>query len=241
MPSWKKIITSGSSAALGSLTVTNSVTATSFTGSLQGSASYALTASFALNAGGGAAFPFTGSAIISGSLTVTGSLVATSFTGSIYSPKTVTDGTLITSTTSNTLAGSVFVPANTFAAGDFIKIFARVKKTTTTSSTRIRLYVNTSNSLSGATQIADSNASQFLRIASMERTFMVKNVTTDTEGLESAAIAFTDIDIAGTTLQGNAVQSYSIDWTTNQYIITAVQPNALPESQRLSGMYVMKI
>lgn len=179
--------------------------------------------------------------ISKGDSQITGSLVATSFTGSIYSPKTVTDGTLITSTNSNTLAGSVFVPANTLAAGDFIKIFARVKKTTTLSSTRIRLYVNTSNSLSGATQIADSNASQFLQIASMERTFMVKNVTTNTEGLEAAAIAFTDIDIAGTTLQGSTVQSYSIDWTTNQYIITAVQPNALSESQRLSGMYVMKI
>jgi len=73
MPSWKKIITSGSSAALSSLTVTNSVTATSFTGSLQGSASYALTASFALNGGGGAAFPFSGSAVISGSLFVSSS------------------------------------------------------------------------------------------------------------------------------------------------------------------------
>ena len=105
--------------------------------------------------------------ISKGDSQITGSLVATSFTGSIYSPKTVTDGTLITSTNSNTLAGSVFVPTNTLAAGDFIKIFARVKKTTTLSSTRIRLYVNTSNSLSGATQIADSNASQFLQIASM--------------------------------------------------------------------------
>ena len=38
------------------------------------SSSYALTASFALNGGGGAAFPYTGSAIISGSLEVTGSL-----------------------------------------------------------------------------------------------------------------------------------------------------------------------
>ena len=43
------------------------------------------------------------------------------------------------------------------------------------------------------------------------------------------------------TQSDSTVQSYSIDWTTDQYIITAVQPNALSESQRLSGMYVMKI
>jgi hypothetical protein len=54
------------------------------------SSSYALTASFALNGGGGAAFPFTGSAVITGSLVVTGS--ATISTGSLilYSYKNAT-------------------------------------------------------------------------------------------------------------------------------------------------------
>ena len=56
----------------GSLNVSGGIT-----GSLLGSASYATTASFALNGGGGSSFPFTGSAIISGSLLVTGSLNVT--------------------------------------------------------------------------------------------------------------------------------------------------------------------
>jgi hypothetical protein len=61
------------------LAVTGNVTATSFTGSLLGTASFATTASFALNAGGGGgtAFPFTGSAAITGSLGVTGSISLT--------------------------------------------------------------------------------------------------------------------------------------------------------------------
>jgi hypothetical protein len=46
MPNWKKLITSGSDAYLNSLNVSENVIATSFTGSLFGSASYALTASF---------------------------------------------------------------------------------------------------------------------------------------------------------------------------------------------------
>lgn len=41
MPSWKRVILSGSDAALNSLTVTQAVTSTSFTGSLQGTASFA--------------------------------------------------------------------------------------------------------------------------------------------------------------------------------------------------------
>jgi len=42
-------------------------------GSVQ-SASYALTASYALNGGGGNVFPFSGSAVITGSLTVRGTI-----------------------------------------------------------------------------------------------------------------------------------------------------------------------
>jgi hypothetical protein len=50
----------------------------SFTGALTGTASFATTASFALNAGGsGIGFPFTGSARITGSLIVTGSATIT--------------------------------------------------------------------------------------------------------------------------------------------------------------------
>ena len=48
------------------------------------SSSYALTASFALNGGGGSSFPYTGSARITGSLTVTGSVKASAgFIGSL--------------------------------------------------------------------------------------------------------------------------------------------------------------
>ena len=68
MPSWRKVITSGSDASL------NSLYAPHITGSLFGTASYAtqaLSASWA--PGGGASFPYTGSAEITGSLEVTGS------------------------------------------------------------------------------------------------------------------------------------------------------------------------
>ena len=79
----------------GSLNVSGSVTAESFTGSLFGSSSYALTASYALNGGGGgsgAGFPYSGSAVITGSLLVsgsgliiTGSTISTEgFTGSLF-------------------------------------------------------------------------------------------------------------------------------------------------------------
>ena len=50
MPNWRKLIVSGSDASLNSLNVTQNVTAQSFTGSLFGTASFAISASYALTA-----------------------------------------------------------------------------------------------------------------------------------------------------------------------------------------------
>jgi len=47
MPNWKKLIVSGSDASLNSLNVAQNVTAQSFTGSLFGTASFAISASYA--------------------------------------------------------------------------------------------------------------------------------------------------------------------------------------------------
>jgi len=81
------------------ISTNNRIVATSFTGSLQGTASFAVsssraisssfatTASFALNAGGGAGvgFPFTGSAQVTGSMGITGSLnVTAGVTASLF-------------------------------------------------------------------------------------------------------------------------------------------------------------
>lgn len=89
MPSWKKVITSGSDASLNSLNVTSGVT-----GSLLGTASYAtqaLSASYALTAsyapGGGNPFPFNGNAQISGSFGVTGSFVAITVNDAAFTRK----------------------------------------------------------------------------------------------------------------------------------------------------------
>jgi hypothetical protein len=86
----------------GSLNVSGSVTAESFTGSLFGSSSYALTASYALNGGGGgsgAGFPYSGSAVITGSLIVTGSAT---FTDSIIVDAILMTSSLVTTGLGNT-------------------------------------------------------------------------------------------------------------------------------------------
>jgi len=54
------------------------------TGSLFGSSSYALTASYALNGGGGSTFPYIGPAVISGSLLISGSGLTVSGSSSLF-------------------------------------------------------------------------------------------------------------------------------------------------------------
>jgi hypothetical protein len=87
----------------GSLVVTGSIT-----GSLQGTASFSTTSSFALNAGGGAGFPFNGTAVI------TGSIVLTSGSGF-----------------------PSLLASETLAAGDFVNIFSGgVRKASSTDTTK---------------------------------------------------------------------------------------------------------
>jgi transcriptional regulator GlxA family with amidase domain len=122
MPSWKKVVASGSDASFSSLTVDTFVSASSFngtfTGSLNGTASqaisssFALTASYALNGGSGQGFPFSGSAQITGSLGVTGSFSVNGNTGqTVFSSDAdtlVISGSLIV-TGSTSLTGSLSV------------------------------------------------------------------------------------------------------------------------------------
>ena len=121
MPSWKKIITSGSVAILSNVTA-SSYTG-SFTGSLNGTSSWAvsssraISSSYALNAlsssyalsasyaPGGAAFPYTGSADITGSLLVIGT---TTSSGSIL----VQDGSMGIVSTGTTNATEAFKVQN---------------------------------------------------------------------------------------------------------------------------------
>ena len=85
MPNWKKVLVSGSNASLNSLYVTNAVTASifsgSFTGSLFGTASHAVTSSFitASNVFG----PFGSNSVISSSFALTASYASFADNGGV--------------------------------------------------------------------------------------------------------------------------------------------------------------
>ena len=115
MPSWKKILASGSAASFSSVTSDTYISASSFngtfTGSLFGTSSQAISASYAATAsyllGYISPFPFTGSAQITGSLGLTGSLSVSGSAGTVFSSNA---DTLL-------ISGSLIVTGSTIITG----------------------------------------------------------------------------------------------------------------------------
>lgn len=119
---------------------------------------------------------------------------------------------------SNTLSKSVLIPANTLTNGS-LNIKGRSHKSGTGSFAWLIIYVNTTNSLSGASEIGRiNNASNntVLRF-SIDRTIPIK-VGSFFSLIINAIYGYEE------TITNN-VSTVTIDWTVDQYIILAVQAN----------------
>jgi len=124
-----------------------------------------------------------------------------------------------TGNTTNTLVYSKLIPLNTVGTGDALQIATKFTKPSgSAANVTVRLYINTSNSLSGATLLAtyvttNLNGRFFL----VERTANVDGATTNFISASSGAL--TD----SATLSTVAPSDVSIDWTVDQYFIVAIQ------------------
>ena len=101
----------------------------------------------------------------------------------------------------------------------------RGKKTGANQVYTIRLYANTTNNLSGTPILLATYTGGAVQAISMQlvRTGAVKNVTTNTEMLTGSTNLATDFANVG-------FSAIAVDWTTNQYIIGAVQNNSALDS-----------
>ena len=119
MPSWKKVIVSGSDANLNSINVATNVVAQSFTGSLLGTSSYAINADF-LDGKDSTVFATTGSNIFIGDQTVTGSLFTTG-SNTLVGSTSLTGSLNITGSTTqignNTLRGNTLLSGSITISG----------------------------------------------------------------------------------------------------------------------------
>lgn len=135
--------------------------------------------------------------------------------------------------TNNTLMYSKLIYANMVGVGDCIKIITKFTKPSSVANPTIRLYINTSSDLSGASLLAtyvttNANGRFFL----VERTANVDGATTNF--LVATSGALTD-----SILSTVAPSDITIDWTINQYFIVAIQLGNAADSTTLRMVNVI--
>jgi hypothetical protein len=142
--------------------------------------------------------------------------------------KNTTNGAA-SSGTANTFSSSVLVPANTIVVGSILEFKLRGRKTGSLGIYTIRIYANATNDLSGTPVLLGnfSTGQNGANAQQMIRTAVVKNVTTNTE----MALASTSLATDYTNISMPAI---AVDWTTNQYIIGAVQNASASDSSLIS-------
>ena len=137
----------------------------------------------------------------------------------------VVNSSAVTGTTSNTLLDSILIPANTFKLG-VAKINIRNVWTTTLATKTTRIYINTSNSLSGATLLATQatgstglsvDIGRYLAVKSLS-SIQVFDSTSNTPQSENSGALTT------------AVSNIAFDSTVNNYIIVAIQQVSASDS-----------
>ena len=112
----------------------------------------------------------------------------------------------------DTVFGSVFIPANTYTGNEAITISAQFAKIVNGYTTQTKFWINTSNTLAGATQLALTDGVLSARYLSMFRTFYIDGASTH--------ICPANINVINdNTAFGSSPQTVSINWSVDQYFI----------------------
>jgi hypothetical protein len=142
----------------------------------------------------------------------------------------------VTGTTAQTILQSIYIPANTFAAGDIIECRYRITKVGTAGGWVGRINVNTSNTIAGATIIQTNSMTSAILFASYLRHLNIINAVTQTQ--HWAVTSSVALDIV--TPNATAVSLTAIDWTVDQYIFTTISLSSALDTGQSSFLLVTK-
>jgi hypothetical protein len=137
----------------------------------------------------------------------------------------------------NTVVYTQAVPANTFAAGDIIRVNYRTRKTGGGGTQTLRIYVNTTANLSGTPilvgSFANAGAPSFL-VNQMLRHLVIKSSTNNTEVYFAPGVGyFIDYNLYDLTTTA------AINWTINQNFVFAIQ-NSNAVDVNFGSMYLIE-
>jgi hypothetical protein len=155
-----------------------------------------------------------------------GDLVVSGGSSLKFTSLQLTDGTSVTNTATDTITYSVLIPANTFTNKAFFDFTSRLTKTGVLASWNVRLYKNTSNTLTGATLIGTLGATigqtltysqnlRFLRVQSSTLSFYQANLSTAGDSVSTGSIE-------GTTTFNLSVDNYFLLAVSSTAVVTDV-------------------
>lgn len=147
--------------------------------------------------------------------------------------------TPVTSTsTSQTIMQSLLVPGGTYTSGDLIQIASVFSKTGLGSGMTHRFWVNTSLSVTGASQITQRNTlSGFLYIFFSRHLFIYEQTGTGTGNLQGTETISNVAVVTNEYVRQNKTNT-NINWANDVYIFATCQLNSASDS--VSQIY-MKI
>jgi hypothetical protein len=148
-----------------------------------------------------------------------------------------TTGIIVTGTTANTITQSISIPANTLSANNTLDVLARFSKADNVGSGNYRVYINTSNTLTGATLVATlytiaGGAS--IATHQNQRTFFY-NGTNLTCNVGASFSSVTDI-------QQFVVTPFSMAYNaaTDYFLIFAIQLSSATSSSVMTAYRILK-
>lgn len=144
----------------------------------------------------------------------------------LYLIRDIVGGTAVTGTTANTKCYSKLINGNTFLVSDIPRLFVQGEKVGTNSTSVMRLYFNTIDSLSGASFVGSISVSATQLSIGFERDFAVMSSTT-------IMILNT---ISANTTSTNTTQApltFTIDISLGQYLIVAFQNASASDSSNV--------
>ena len=136
--------------------------------------------------------------------------------------------------TANTVLYTQLIPANTFAAGDIIRVSYRAKKLLTNGATTTRIYINSTANLSGSPiQVGILSGLAASRFVQMDRHLVIKNSSNATE------VAISSSSLNSDTVNTGNFDTLVINWTNALYFVFAFQ-NASALDTNFGSMYLIE-
>ena len=165
--------------------------------------------------------------------TITGAQIIAGASGgsSPYTTVGNSAGILVNNSTTNTISASILIPGSTLVATKVLQLRAQVRKVGGSGTVNVRFYINTTNSLVGATQIGQAQnmtgAGQMQRVA---RDFYITI---------SSLQCYLPTNPISTDASSGAMTNVAYVLATPYYLIAAIQCSTLLEDGTVTRLNLM--